>query len=1534
MRYHSFTQLKFLEPDMTKCLRTALQYEHETISRAPEQGAYGQQMMRKLAEISQKRNQNLGPNGVMGFNGNGGQMTPGQMNPAGAQMNQRAQQLQHMNMQGQHMPNNGMNQLGAPSMQPSMSQNAHQQPHMSGTPNPQQSSQLQPPTEQEIRETAGRMMSGLTDEKKAALRNTVMRNMNEQQRQLASANKKDPLHQFILQKARQEIMNRRASAQMGNPQQAQNMQMANAGGANMSQSASQQGNNFDFTAIMGQQANAMKLQESGNEVVPASNNPNNMFNGQMNSQNGPPGGINPAMLANGNGQGGSQMPPNMSREQMQILVMQREKQRQEQMRNNANNAARAQAMQQAQLHGQNMGAQNALNGAAGGSPAMTMLNRPIQPPGSQTPNTPQQPNRAPNMQQPNQQQPGQGSANGTNALLQHHQSMVNRNNNGVNLAILSSLPPHPVLQIPQAQQIVCSMPPPILEKLRTTPPEAFPNFIKQWATSRQRQTQNANMQMGGPQGGNQPGMNAIPNGMPDMNMQQAMLQQGQPQMQQGMDPAQLQARMQQQQLQQQQLLKQQQLQQQQQQQQNTPMQQMPANVMEQLPAPFKQQAMFSRPFPQTVLQQLGIAVPPNTRTWGQLKMHIEQHQNSMQPGMLHRLNSMMSKWFSDHPEEVQHGVRLLLMQRQQQQQQQHQQQQQQQQQQAQNAQNAGQSMNNGNTGMPNGGHVGAPTAQMMQPTPQLQQGVNAPNMGPGQGQLRMPPQTPVSAQEIAMFRQRITGAHAMSDDQVRAIIETTRRKGAMDQNNALKQAQMQNQLSQNAAGGNQQQMKPNRTPGQVVNEQAPGNQQQAGQKRAQPPSAANDDVMEIPNPNAQQPPQANKARPTGSVAGMKLSNLTPQQVANMDPVQREQLKKRYESLRQANAGANPMQGGAPPLPQAPTGLQPNDSKNQSASGNDATFKRLYTEVNHAKGPPIQQDPHAVEQITGVLRKIYKTYSQIDKIFSTALRLPEFTEDRIKQLMRAKIMVYHNWNPDTDGIKGYLSLTVDNVMYAQKIVGEFLHDMNQAKARGQLSQQFPQRVQNQHQLQQQQQQLANSKPSVGQAPTMEKSGSKHGRKASSSSKPPPAPTDNKSFDWGVGVSSPHGIPKYESGVGQLTPDKLKFPSNKRRRTGQPESAEGTPAGQTGTPSGASPGVGAIKNNSPEQLRKAQTQARVEAEERDKKRWKCTKDAACEASITGFETEDELKRHFESIHEEIENPLQFLLDSAAETLGVDLDGKPLPGKTTDKTKLGARLMPPKVGAMKRESSLTPAVKQEARTPAGQATAFATPGSGSKGVTKSAVKEGATIATPETPTDLHYTIANKIGYQPVVPANSDAAAGQLTADAQLWAEISSTVAAGVSTFEPFNFDSAGDTRVTDWGLRPEDAAGVPSSPETTPRSSSASLNSDVSANDQLRINFEWDAFGNGDVAVPEMLNAAVSGLGIDGGDSSKAAETETTNEAQEAGKAKKDDDKAVDPFEWNVDNDVSWDNIFASQDMDGMQFEMPSGGGQGDTQMEFVF
>ena len=120
-------------------------------------------------------------------------------------------------------------------------------------------------------------------------------------------------------------MKQRAAA-MGQ-QNGGNMQMGNSNmgmNANNAQqtpvSQATAPNNFDFSSIMGQQQNAIKSQESGEQVVPASNN--NMSLGQMNMSQG----VNPQqLLANQNNQGGNA-------NQMQFLAMQQrmnqEKQRQ------------------------------------------------------------------------------------------------------------------------------------------------------------------------------------------------------------------------------------------------------------------------------------------------------------------------------------------------------------------------------------------------------------------------------------------------------------------------------------------------------------------------------------------------------------------------------------------------------------------------------------------------------------------------------------------------------------------------------------------------------------------------------------------------------------------------------------------------------------------------------------------------------------------------------------------------------------------------------------------------------------------------------------------------------------------------------------------------------------------------------------------------------------------------------------------------------------------------------------------------------
>ena len=408
------TGLRMIEPDTHKCLQTATRFESDTIARAPNRDVYVSMMQKKLSDIQARRNQNA--NNLMvqqqqqqqqnGMNfGNGGQMN---MAFTGQMPQQQLQQMPSMT------PQNGtLNPaaLNAPPMQQQPSQQGNTQMNTNGAPNMNQPMQAPQPTQQEIHAYVTRSMNNMSNEQKDNLRRHVYGQLSEQQRQQFSATGKDPLPPWLMNKARTDIARKRASQMGGMPgvqTQNGNAQQANGG--------------FDFASIMGQQVHARQLQADGGEVVPASNNANVMFNGQMNTPNPQSGGINPAMLGVGNNMNGNNQPQNGMNPNVKQMMLVREQQRQEAMRN-SNAVARSQALQQAALHGQPGGltAPNALTGAAGGSPAMSMLNRPMQnPPGGQTPNTPQQPNRTPNMQQPNTNQPpGQTPGNGANALLQH-----------------------------------------------------------------------------------------------------------------------------------------------------------------------------------------------------------------------------------------------------------------------------------------------------------------------------------------------------------------------------------------------------------------------------------------------------------------------------------------------------------------------------------------------------------------------------------------------------------------------------------------------------------------------------------------------------------------------------------------------------------------------------------------------------------------------------------------------------------------------------------------------------------------------------------------------------------------------------------------------------------------------------------------------------------------------------------------------------------------------------------------------------------
>jgi hypothetical protein len=136
-----------------------------------------------------------------------------------------------------------------------------------------------------------------------------------------------------------------------------------------SQNPSQQGGDFDTTAIMARQASAMKSQESGDEVVPASNTPNTSLGSRLHLPHETPSSIDPLVPVSRNYEGNLKRQQNLQKQALaqrraQMMAQQRahmmalqqrrlmldEELRLEQKRININSAARTQVNSMGQPH--------------------------------------------------------------------------------------------------------------------------------------------------------------------------------------------------------------------------------------------------------------------------------------------------------------------------------------------------------------------------------------------------------------------------------------------------------------------------------------------------------------------------------------------------------------------------------------------------------------------------------------------------------------------------------------------------------------------------------------------------------------------------------------------------------------------------------------------------------------------------------------------------------------------------------------------------------------------------------------------------------------------------------------------------------------------------------------------------------------------------------------------------------------------------------------------------------------------------------
>jgi hypothetical protein len=1523
-----------------KCISIAESFEERTFHESANKEEYFEKMQKKMNEINQKRqqaaqalqanhlgmpmnNNNMGmpPNGMgnlnnmqtagmggmnmnmnnmgmgMNMNMNMGNNALGMGMPNGGQQNFPAQLQRPMQpspippQQNQQPPNNTLDPAALQNPQmtqqmpqqqmPNMAQNMPQQtprqqqpPNMSMNMNGQAAMSGGVPSGPEIMAHAQKMYDSVPEQKKVQLRTGLLANMNEQQRANASKDG-DPLFKFMISKAKEALVKQRQSRlSQGAAQTGVSMQMGNNLGGNTNNAqqtpVSQAGaTRFDFSSIMGQQANAIKSQESGEQVVPASNNATMALGGQVNMSQG----VNPQqLLANQNNQGG----PN-PQQQMQYMAMQQrmqqEKQRQINMQNQmAQQQSMAQQQAQNQLRGQpgGLNAPNALDGGQVNSPSMNMnmLNRPMAPPGQTTPSTPQ-PTRPQGMQQT--------PANPAGQLAQHYQSMVNQNNVQMNQGGQGGQGP-----TPQQQVMISRLPQEVKNRLAGLPPDQLSSILQRMRENPQQYgpmlagLQNGlgmapqNTQMGNQQptmSGMPPNMsNAVPafNSQPPPNQEQAHQgsndQAGFPQ------KAQMQQMM------------------------------------------MRQRAMDLKEFPKPVLQNLGIQVPADVRSWGELKQHIQRSQAVLPPDLLQKLSTHQLQWYNAHPEEMKQAMQALqqLLRNAN-----HAQQQQQQQQVPPSARPPSAAP------PPNGQ---APPAQMVPPNAPMQQQPNQ-NLGLlNLNQLQIKTPTP---EELLMFRQKVPNSQNLSDDQIRAAIMRRKQQQLAAHQQQVQQAHMQR--AQALANGGQPTGAPQATPQQqpprpAQLQQAPNQQVNVqGQKRQQ---SGSDDVMEIPNPNqhqmnvpqppAMQPNQQSQPQiPGGMPSREQLAKMDQQQrLIFMQKVRQMDALRKAQNLHQGAAQQQQQSQAQQPstLPQQQAAMPGQQQHQQAGIAGVPTpefqqlenrVKQLWQEVQRAnpKGPPMQLDSQGIEQVQLSLKRLWPAVMNLDRTFYPALRAPNIGEARVKEAMKAKIIVQQNARDDKGNTKDYLSVTPMELKKQEVFVGQYFTALKEIKARQDAARAQAQATSGVTQAQPPSTQPTAQpaklpQPQAPKAPERKPSQQTNARKASAANKVPPAPTENKTFDWGA--QSPQGVPKYEPTRSELTADKLKLPPQKKRRTAQhADGQEPTPPAQTTTPqaAGSSPNVPGVKIQAAEQAKKLQAQPKIEPP-----RFMCD-ESMCEASIRGFETEEMLRQHKETAHKPVEDPYK-LLEEALSTAEKSLKSeKPAVAPKVAAQPRGKPVLNAK-GVVKKEG-LTPDIKTESGTPR--------PGSLAKGATKSAPtsasKKGAdtkatdaAVDVPEKEKTLLESMASKIAFDlpPTEPAQPDAPI-DLTQDLfeDLLTDVQTT---GGHTFLNDWADLEDFSNVTDWGLRPEPE----SSPDLTPSdgTSQSSRESDISQSERLRINLEWDAFGNGDTGVPEVL---LQTLGL----------SEDTAMADAGAEKKEGDDKKRADDQWNWNSDLmDWDSMFGAQ------------------------
>lgn len=941
---------------------------------------------------------------------------------------------------------------------------------------------LSPQELEHVTRLANQMLSKTSPEDMEKIKMNL-NNMNQEQRAYLARKNMDPMTYFFRSQALNQLRRHRRrpdmargpnagldpnSAMMGDPSMNRQMSQNMMNLQRNSSFSGAPGQNVEPNAfignvenIQGQQADGLRSQEAGQLVVPASSSQMNQqpFNNQQNmfaqgmAQNNQPNmaatGFNPQVFNQQAMQGANP-------QQFQTPQSQAQAQAQ----------ARAQAAQKAQMamsaHGgqANPQAQAHLSQQ---SPVMPMLNQPMAMPQmspAQAPAQPRPPSHPPNM--------GQLAA-------------------GVS---------QPGMQAPQ---IPPGLPQQIQDRLKAMKPEQVTAWLMQQrraAMARASQQQNALQQSVSQPGQNQAMMNGQMgnNRMRNvMNLPQGMNVGGQPgvqQLQGQLTPQQRQQQQQQNQQRQQELYRMELMRQQ-------------SNV-EMTPEQAKD--MDRAPFPPSLINNNHSQVPPNIKTWGQLKQWATANPQTANGVDLSKLMTLQRLHFNQ----------IITAQ-------------------AKNQKGQG-------AGQPFQG-------------PQGQMGnVQNPQSGQPQPRMNLPQMRPITGQDIAMARQKL-GPHSnnLSDDQITEILRNRQRQILMQ--HAPNRAAMGGNM---ASAQNQSIQQPPPSAPQAAPQVKPQTSQQAqaatqAANKAQTGGAGKGTKAPAGKPGS-------KKRPNTDDTASNQATTTPQQAQTalpatagparpgmpigqdqMSPQQRLQVEAQMRRQQQAQLRGSTLSRAAA----------------EAAWNNNLPPKvmEVYNEIarNAPSSNPVPVSPEQKAIMTQQLRDSLDVLGRLDVLVLHGFPKVQGQEKNIRNLLAMRIQLMRQFKDSPEWVvNDQFTITPDYltgaILFIRKLFQVMMGRMQQQRSNAnQAATSGPQNppagtsalnANNLHQLQQQQEEALQ----------------RARRGSSQSGAVPPAP---------FGAPSPQGVP-HAYGPGGLAPEKLKLPPPKKRKqshagaTSSPVQASAAPA----------------------------------------------------------------------------------------------------------------------------------------------------------------------------------------------------------------------------------------------------------------------------------------------------------------------------------------------------------------------------------------